>query len=293
MTGAAPNSTDVAGGVTDRQDGAASVTVIKPTRGWRAVDLQELWRYRELVYFLAWRDVKVRYKQTALGAAWAVLQPISTMLLFYFVFRRLANVSSNGVHYALFAFSALLPWQFFANSMNHAGLSLVENRHILTKVYFPRLVFPVSATLPGLLDLGISLVVLALMMVWYRQIPTVGILLVPAFLALAIATSVAMGLWWAALNVRYRDVRYTMPLITQLWLLASPVGYPISMVPEKWRTLYDLNPMAGVVEGFRWAVVGGPPPRRAVALSLVIVGALLASGLAYFSRTERTVADTI
>ena len=269
------------------------MTVVERTGGWRAVNLRELWRYRELLYFLAWRDVKVRYKQTALGAAWAVLQPLATMALFAVVFRRFAHVPSDGIPYPLFAFAALLPWQFFASAANHAGMSLVDNRNLVTKVYFPRILLPAAATLPGLLDLAVGLGVLAVLMAVYGQAPSARVVFLPLFLLLALAAAAAVGLWWAAWNVRYRDVKYTMPLLTQLWLLATPVAYPVSVVPERWRVFYELNPMAGVVEGFRWTLVGGPSPGRSVALSAAVVAIVLAAGLAYFARTERNAADVV
>jgi lipopolysaccharide transport system permease protein len=268
--------------------------IIRPSRGWLKLNLRDLWEYRELLYFLVWRDVKVRYKQTVLGAAWAILQPFLTMVVFSIFFGRLAKVPSDGIPYPIFTYTALLPWQLFAYSLTESGNSLVANQQLITKVYFPRLIIPISAVLAGLVDFAIAFVVLLCMMFYYGIVPTVCILTLPLFLIFAIATALAVGLWLSALNVEYRDVRYTIPFLTQFWLFATPIAYSSSLVPERWRTLYGLNPMAGVVEGFRWALLGksggfGPM----VIVSVLAVIALLAGGLIYFRRMERTFADIV
>jgi len=270
------------------------VTHIEPSRGWVRLELGELWRYRELLYFLTWRDVKVRYKQTALGAAWAILQPFLTMVVFTIFFGRLAKVPSDGIPYPLFAYAALLPWQIFSYSLNQSSSSLVASQQLIKKVYFPRLVIPISAVLGGLVDFLLAFSVMLGMMAYYRVTPTANVAFLPLFLLLALATALAVGLWLSALNVQYRDVRYTIPFLTQFWLFATPIAYPASLVPEKWRTLYGLNPMAGVVEGFRWALFGATE----IAVGLVLVSAavvvlLLFGGLVYFRRLERTFADVV
>ena len=258
------------------------------------VNLGDLWVYRELLYFLVWRDVKVRYKQTALGAAWAVIQPVMTMLVFSIFFGRLAKVPSDGIPYPIFAFTALLPWQLFAYALSESANSLVGSQNLITKVYFPRLVIPIAAVLAGLVDFGIALLILLAMMWYYAIVPTGAIVLLPLFILLAIATALAVGLWLSSLNVKFRDVRYTIPFLTQFWMFATPVAYPSSIIPEGWRAFYGLNPMAGVVEGFRWALLGraeGPGPLLAVSVVAVVI--LLAGGLIFFRRTERTFADVV
>jgi lipopolysaccharide transport system permease protein len=270
------------------------VILIRPSRGWVGVNLRDLWEYRELLYLLTWRDIKVRYKQTALGAAWAIIQPFFTMVVFSLFFGRLAGVSSNGIPYPIFAYCALLPWSYFAGALDRAGNSLVGSANLITKVYFPRVVIPLSAVLAGLLDFGIAFIVLIGMMLFYGIVPTAAILTLPLFLLLAMLTALGVGLWLSALNVQYRDVRYAMPFLIQFWLFASPVAYPASLVPEPWRALYGLNPMAGVVEGFRWALLGQvatPGPLLAVSAGVVCV--LLAGGLLYFQRMEETFADVV
>lgn len=278
----------------DRPDSVGPVTLIAPTRGWRALDLAEIWAYRELLGFLVWRDVKVRYQQTALGATWAVLQPVAMMVLFTLVFGRLAGMPNDGVPYPLLVFSGLLPWQLFAHALSESGNSLVANQHLVTKVYFPRLVIPLAAVLAGLVDFAIQLVVLLGMMVMFGVWPTARALALPALALLALAAALAVGLWLSALNVRYRDVRYTLPFLTQVWLYASPIGYTSSSIPEAWRPLYALNPMAGVVEGFRWALLGvGDGLSPSTIVSTLSVAAILFGGLFYFRRTERTFADIV
>lgn len=268
--------------------------VIRPSRGLISLKLRELWDYRELLYFLIWRDIKIRYKQTVLGAAWAILQPLLTMVVFTIFFGRLAGVPSDGIPYPVFSFAALLPWQLFARALTESSNSLVGNQGLITKVYFPRLVIPMSAVLAGLVDFAIAFVVLLAMMVYYGIFPTINVLALPLFLALAIATALAVGLWLSALNVIYRDVRHTIPFLVQFWLFLTPIAYPTSLVPEQWRTLYGLNPMVGVVEGFRWALLGREGGVGAVVLaSALVVGVLLVGGLFYFRRMEKTFADVI
>ncbi len=268
--------------------------VIRPSRGWIALNLADLWQYRELVYFLAWRDIRVRYKQTALGAAWAVIQPVFTMIVFSIIFGSLAKIPSDGIPYPIFAYCALLPWQLFAYSLGQSSNSLVANQQLITKVYFPRLVIPISTILAGLLDFLIAFVVLIGMMIYYGMTPTAAAWTLPLFLLLAVGTALGAGLWLSALNVQYRDVRYVIPFLTQFWLFASPIAYPSSLIPAPWRTLYGLNPMAGVVEGFRWALLGtGGPPAGFLLVSASAALGVLLSGLYYFRRMEKTFADMV
>jgi lipopolysaccharide transport system permease protein len=254
----------------------------------------ELWQYRELVYFFVWRDIKVRYKQTAIGAAWAVLQPFLTMLVFSLFFGRLAHIPSDGLPYPIFYYSALLPWMYFAAALQNSTTTIVENQRLVTKVYFPRLALPLSAVLSGLVDFGISFLMFIAMMVYYRMAPSWTLLMLPLFLLLAVLTALGVGLWLSALNAIYRDVRYVVPFLVQFWMFASPVAYPSSLVPLKWRWLYGLNPMAGVVEGFRWALAGrGAPPGRLIVVSSAVVLVVLLSGVAYFQKMETTIADVV
>lgn len=267
---------------------------IQRSQGWAALNLHELWEYRELLYLLTWRDIKVRYKQTALGGAWAVLQPVMLMIVFSLFFGKLLNAPSDGVPYPVFTFCALLPWQLFAYALTQSGNSLVNSQQLLTKVYFPRLIIPVAAVLSGLVDFAIAFVVLLGLMLWYGIVPTLAVLTLPLFVLLAVATALAVGLWLAALNVQYRDVRHTIPFLTQFWLFATPVAYAASIVPAQWRILYGLNPMVGVVEGFRWALLGHTAGSLPLALlSAIIVGLLLFGGLVYFRRMEQTFADVV
>jgi lipopolysaccharide transport system permease protein len=260
----------------------------------RVLRLKELWDYRELLYFLVWRDVKVRYKQTAIGAAWAILQPLLTMVIFTLVFAKFANVPSNGLPYPIFSYAALLPWTYFARALNQSVMSIVTNSNLITKIYFPRLLLPVASIFAGLIDLGISFLFLLGMMVWYRIAPGWGTLLLPFFVLLIMLTTLAVSLWLSVINVRYRDVGQAIPFVVQLWMFVSPVAYPTSVVPEKWRLLYDLNPMAGVIEGFRWALTRGEnPPFLPVILSTVIVVGLLYGGILFFKRMEETFADVV
>jgi len=268
---------------------------IRPPNGWISIGLSELWEYRELLYFLTWRDIKVRYKQTALGAAWAIIQPLFMMVVFSVFFGKLGRIPSDGIPYPIFAYCALLPWQLFAHSLTESGNSLVANERLITKVYFPRLIVPISAVLGGVVDFVIAFTILLLMMAYYHITPTIVIVTLPVFLLLAVATALAVGLWLSALNVKYRDVRYTIGFLTQVWLFATPVAYSSSMVPARWRALYGLNPMAGVVEGFRWALLGKSegPGSALLVVSIVAVAALLVGGLYYFRRMESEFADVV
>ena len=267
---------------------------ISPPSRWTSLDFRELWEYRELLYFLIWRDVKVRYKQTALGAAWAVIQPFFMMVVFSLFFGRLAKVPSDGIPYPVFTFCALLPWQLFANALTESSNSLVGNQNLITKVYFPRLVVPISAVLGGLVDFVIAFVILLGMMLYYGIVPGWAIVTLPGFILLAVLTALGVGLWLSALNVQYRDVRYTINFLVQFWLFLTPVAYPSSIVPEKWRPLYGLNPMAGVVEGFRWALLGkSQPPGAMLWVSVAAVIVILFGGLYYFRKMEQQFADIV
>jgi len=267
---------------------------IEPSRGWVALNLSELWAYRELLYFLTWRDVKVKYKQTIIGAGWAILQPLMTMIVFTLVFKKIADISSEGIPYPIFAFTALLPWNLFATALNRSTVSLVSQVGLISKVYFPRLIIPLSATFSGIIDFAIAFVILVGMMFWYGITPRWAILSLPLFITIALVAALSVGLWLATLNVRYRDVGHTVPFLIQIWMFASPVAYPGGLIPEKWRLLYSLNPLAGVIEGFRWALLGKESPDfRVIAVSTMVVLALLFGGLIYFKRTERTFADLV
>ena len=272
---------------------STTVVTIKPSRGWVGLKLGELWQYRELVYFLAWRDIKVRYKQAALGGAWAIIQPVGMMIVFSLFFGRLAKIPSDGIPYPIFSYAALLPWTYFALTLAQSSQSLVSGSNMITKVYFPRLVMPTASALAGLVDFVLAFGVLIGMMFYYGMQPTMAILLLPLFLLLAFLTALGVGLWLSALNVHYRDVRYTVPFLTQLWLFATPVVYPSSLLSEPWRTVYGLNPMVGVVEGFRWAMLGNHPPGPMLGVSAVVAVLLLISGAFYFRRMERTFADVV
>jgi len=268
--------------------------VIEPTRGWAVLKLREVWEYRELLYFLVWRDVKVRYKQTALGVLWVVLQPLVATVIFTVVFGNLAKIPSGNLPYPLFAFAALLPWNYFAGALTRAGTSLVNNANLITKIYFPRLIIPLAGVINGLVDFGISLIVLVALMIYYGVVPNAAVLLLPFFLLMAIGTALGVSLWLAALGVQYRDVNYLLPFLSQVWMYATPVVYPASLFPERWRPLLGLNPMAGVVEGFRWALTGsGDAPGPLLLVSVGIIVVLLVSGLVFFRNTERTFADVV
>ena len=278
----------------DSATSARRTITVRPSSGWVALRFGELWDYRELFYFLTWRDIKVRYKQTAFGAAWAVLQPFATMVVFSLFFGSLAGIPSGDVPYPVFAFAALVPWTFFATAVALAGNSLVEQERILAKVYFPRLIVPAAAVLACLVDFAIAFVVLLLMMLVYGIVPSVAILTLPFFVLLAALAALAVSLWLSALNVLYRDVRYVIPFLVQLWLFVSPVAYPSSLVPEPWDAIYNLNPMAGVIDGFRWALLSeAEPPGPMLAVSVLATGALLVGGLLYFRRMERAFADVV
>jgi lipopolysaccharide transport system permease protein len=267
---------------------------IEPTRGWTSLRLHELWEYRELLYFLAWRDVKVRYKQTILGAAWAIIQPFCTMVVFSVFFGRLAGIPSDGVPYPIFSFAGLVPWTFFAHSLNQSSNSVVNSAQLIKKVYFPRLAVPIATVFAGLVDFGLAFVILVGMIFWYGLVPTVNAVWIPAFTLLALVTSLGVGLWLAAMNVRFRDIRYTIPFLTQFWMFATPIAYPSSLLSEPWRTIYALNPMVGVVEGFRWGLLGTETaPGLMIAVSSVVALAILISGAFYFRRVEKSFADVV
>ena len=272
----------------------SSSIVIEPRKGYVHVGWRELWAARELFYFLAWRDLKTRYAQTAIGAGWALIQPLLSTLIFTLVFSYLAKVPSDGLPYPLFAFAAILPWSLFARSLERSTLSVVTEGGLIKKVYFPRLIIPIAATFVNLVDFAVGLVILVGMMLWYQIVPPRTLVFLPLFVGLALMTALSVSLWLSALNVKYRDVASVVPLMTQLWMFASPVLYPASLVPESMRSYYGLNPMAGVIEGFRWAVLGKAAPDWAmVAVSLGVVVLLLVGGVMFFRRVERTFADLI
>jgi lipopolysaccharide transport system permease protein len=272
---------------------AATVRITPPARWW-AIPFAELWQYRELLYFFVWRDIKIRYKQTAIGAAWAVLQPFLTMLVFSLFFGRLAHIPSDGLPYPVFYYSALLPWMYFSASLQNATNTIVENQRLITKVYFPRLALPLSSVLSGLMDFSISFLMFVAIMAYYRMHLTFAALWLPAFILLSILTALGVGLWLAALNAIYRDVRYVLPFLVQFWMFASPVAYPSELVPVKWRWLYHLNPMAGVIDGFRWSLAGhGNRPGRSLLVSAAVVTGILLSGVAYFQKMETTIVDVV
>lgn len=270
---------------------ATPTTIIGSGRRTLGPSLAEVWQARELLYFLVWRDVKVRYKQTALGVAWSVVQPFTTMVVFTVFFGRLAGLSSDGVPYPVFSLAGLIPWTYVASATSSGAFSLVGHQHLIAKVYFPRMLVPLAAVLMPGLDMAIAFVMLALVMAWYHVVPTAGVLLLPVYLGLAVLTALAVSLWTAALSVRYRDVRYVLPFATQLWLFVTPVAYSASLVPERWRAVYALNPMTTVVDGFRAALLGTPGPGAAAVVSIVAVCGVLAGGLWYFRSVEGTIVD--
>ncbi len=272
---------------------SAPTVVIRPSRGWIPINFRDLWNYRELFYFLTWRDIKVRYKQTALGFVWAIIQPFFMMVVFTLFFGTLAKVPSEGVPYPLFNYAALLPWILFAEGISRSSNSLVQDANLVQKVYFPRLVMPLSGILSPLADFGIAFTILIGMMFYYGYAPTVRMLWLPAFIILALLTALGVGLWLSAINVKYRDVRYVIPFLIQLWLFASPVVYSSSLLPQRFQVIYGLNPMAGVIEGFRWALLGTEPPGSLIAISVMIVIVILVSGAFYFRSSEKTFADVI
>jgi lipopolysaccharide transport system permease protein len=277
-----------------QQKEATPIIYLKPSKGWLSIDFNELWRYRELIYFLTWRDIKVRYKQAVLGIAWALLQPVLTVLIFTVVFGVLLQTPSQGLPYPLFAISALLPWQLFANALQRSSISLVGNANLITKIYFPRLAIPLSSVMAALVDFGVSFFVLIGMMVYYRYLPGWNLLWLPVIILFALLTALAVGLWLSAINVQYRDVQHMVPFIVQVWMYASPIVYPIEIIPAGiWRTLYGLNPMVGVIQSYRWALLGGDQPDATMLISIVVVIVLLVSGVYYFRRMEKTFADIV
>jgi lipopolysaccharide transport system permease protein len=272
----------------------ASSVIIQPRVGLLNIDFRSLWQYQELLYFLIWREVKVRYKQTALGVAWAIFQPLLTMGIFSVIFGTFVKVPSDGLPYPVFAFAALLPWTYFSEAITRSSGSLVGDANLIRKVYFPRLIMPLAAVTSPLIDFSFAFLLLLVMMGWYAIVPTWGMIALPGFLLLALLTALAVGLWLSALNVRYRDVRHTIPFLVQVWMYASPVVYSLSLVPDQWRAIYGLNPMVGVIEGFRWALLGQENPDLSVMMvsgGMVII--LLLGGLIFFGRMERTFADVI
>jgi lipopolysaccharide transport system permease protein len=274
--------------------GTTQFVRIDPPGGWFSLGLHELWKYRELLYFLAWRDLKVRYKQTAIGIGWAVLQPVVSMIIFTVIFGRFAKIPSDGVPYPLFAFTALLPWNYFAGALQRCTGSVVSDAHLISKVYFPRLILPMAGSVSSMVDFLVSFILLLGMMIWYQIAISWWVLVLPSFLLLALLTALAVGLWLSAVNVRYRDVGHTIPFLVQIWMFVSPVVYPVSMIPEKYRLLYSLNPMAGVIEGFRWALLGKAGPDFSVmAVSACVVLVLLIGGLVFFRSMEQSFADVV
>ena len=282
------------GGIQAKATGQSPAVVIQSSPGWALPDLAELWQNRELLYFLIWRDIKVRYKQTAVGAAWAVVQPLLMMVVFTLFFGRVAGISSGDVPYPIFTFSALLPWQLFALGLTLASTSLVVNERLITKVYFPRILVPTAAVLAGLLDFGIAFLLLIGMMIYFGIVPALAVFALPLFLLLAVITALGLSYWLSALDVQYRDVRYTIPFLVQIWLLATPVFYPSSLISERWQFLLALNPMTCVVEGFRWALLGqGGTPEPMVAVSALVAVVMFVGGVLYFRRVERYMADVV
>jgi lipopolysaccharide transport system permease protein len=274
--------------------GQVPVIRVEPSKGWVSLKLRELWEYRELLYFLIWRDVKVRYKQTVLGAAWAIIQPFFTMVVFSLFFGRLAQIPSDDIPYPIFSYAALVPWTFFANGLSQASTGMVTHASLIKKIYFPRLAIPIARVLAGTVDFVLAFVVLLGMMLVYGIVPTVNAFWLPLFLLLALVSSLGVALWLAALNVQFRDVGYMVPFITQFWMFATPIAYPSSLLSEPWRTLYGINPMAGVVEGFRWALLGtDTAPGPVITVSSLVALTLLLSGAFYFRRMERTFADVV
>ena len=268
--------------------------LIEPSRGWVSLKLRDLWDYRELLYFLTWRDIKVRYKQTVLGASWAVIQPFFTMVVFSIFFGKLAGIPSDGIPYPIFSYAALVPWTFFANGVSQSANSLVGNAKLITKIYFPRLAIPIAPVLSGTVDFLLAFLVLLVMMLFYGIAPTINVVWLPLFFLLALATALGTGFWLSALNVQFRDVRHAVPFLLQAWMFATPIAYPSSLLDEPWRTLYGLNPMVGVVEGFRWALLGTETaPHPTIVLSSIVALALFIGGIFYFRRMEKTFADVV
>ena len=267
---------------------------IEPSKGWVSLGLSQLWRYRELIYFLIWRDIKVRYKQTILGGAWAIIQPLFTMVIFSVFFGRLAKVPSESVPYPIFSLAALVPWTFFANGVSLSSTSLVSDQNLVKKVYFPRLAIPIAKVLAGVFDFALAFLMLPIMMLYYHIRPTLHVIWLPFFLLLALSTSLGVSMWFSAMHVQFRDVQYVIPFLVQAWLFATPIAYPSTLLAQPWRTIYGLNPMVGVVEGFRWALLGtNIAPGPMIIVSSIASLALLIGGACYFRRLERTFADVI
>lgn len=288
-----PNSADIQARGTGNQP--PEELLIQPSKGWVALDLHELWQYRELLYFLVWRDVKVRYKQTVIGAAWAIIQPFMTMVVFSLFFGGLAKIPSDGIPYPIFSYTALVPWTFFASGLTNASNSLVGNSNLIKKIYFPRLVVPLSSVLSGIVDFVLAFVVLIIMMLLFGIMPTANIIWLPAFILLAFISAFGVGLWLSAMNVQFRDVRYVVPFLVQFWLFATPIAYPSSLITNPvLRMAYGLNPMTGVVEGFRWALLGvQTTPDPLLLVSSVAAVIILISGMFYFRRMEKHFADVV
>jgi lipopolysaccharide transport system permease protein len=267
---------------------------VEPSKGWVSLKLKELWEYRELLYFLTWRDIKVRYKQTVLGVAWAIIQPFFTMIVFSLFFGRLAKIPSDGIPYPIFSYAALVPWTFFANGVSQASNSLVDSSNLIKKIYFPRLAMPIATVLSGVIDFILAFIMLIGMMLYFGIVPTINVFWLPFFLLLALITSLGVSLWLSAMNVQFRDVRYIIPFLTQLWLFATPIAYPSSLLSEPWRTLYGINPMVGVVEGFRWALLSTEiTPGPIIVVSSLVALTLMLSGAFYFRRLEKIFADVV
>jgi lipopolysaccharide transport system permease protein len=274
--------------------GSPIETIIEAKKGLRWINLRELWRYHELLFFLVWRDVGVRYRQSVLGIGWAVLQPFLTMMVFTIIFGRFARIPSEGIPYPLFSYSALLPWTYFARSLSASSDSLVGSTNLVSKVYFPRLILPLTGVMVGLVDFAVAFLLLIGMMFWYGFSPNWGVVLLPVFIFLSLLTALGTGLWLTSLNVKFRDVKFVVPFFTQIWMYASPIIYPSSLIPEKFRALYGLNPMVGIIEGFRWALIGqAAPDWTMMAVSCLVVLGLLVSGLLYFRNMEKIFADII
>ena len=271
-----------------------SSVVIEPSRGLFNLNVKALWDYRELLYFLAWRDLKARYAQTVMGLAWAVVQPLFMMVVFTIIFDKIGQFPSDGIPYPLFAYAALVPWTYFAKSLDRSGFSVVAESNLVTKIYFPRLIIPLSATLGGLLDFMIAFLLLLAMMIWFGVLPTWKLVVVPLYLLLTIMASLAVSLWFSALFVKYRDISAVIPLMIQVWMFASPIVYPVSMIPQEWQKLYSINPMVGVIHGFRWALLGTPAQDPAMlVLNVLTIAVFLLFGMAYFNRMANTFADVI
>ena len=276
------------------EDMEPDMIIIRPSRGWVSLQLRELWEYRELLYFLTWRDIKVRYKQTIFGVAWAIIQPFFTMVVFSLFFGMLAKMPSDDIPYPIFTYAALVPWTFFANGLSQSSTSLVASANLIKKVYFPRLLIPISSVISGAVDFGLAFIVLLGMMLYFGIVPTMNVIWLPILLLLALVTSLGIGLWLTAMNVQFRDVRYVVPFLVQAWMFATPVAYPSSLLDEPWRTLYGINPMVGVIEGFRWALLGTKTaPGPIIIVSALVAAGLMISGIFYFRRMEKSFADVV